>query len=354
MQLSVIIPARNEEDCIGACVASLAVQSGDGFLLGSEWELIVVNDGSSDCTREIAASFAGVTVIDAAELPSGWTGKNNACWAGTEASHGEWLLFTDADTIHEPGNLSRAMYEAKKYNASLLSYSPKQLLNGILQRMVMPLIFSELANVYRPKEVSDPNKRIAAANGQFLLIDRDTYFAVGGHKAIASHVLEDVELAWKVKSSRKKDADGFPEKRNRIVRFRYAADAVSVRMYRTFSQMVEGWTKNLALLFPQPLALVAWRLVDLALLIGLPPLTAGIYIFAFPVAWWKITLLTLLWLRTVVRVYARIAKSNFSAVNCAIAPLGIPIFSWLLWRSWTRKTFGKRVGWKGRSYAMKK
>jgi len=354
LELSVIVPARNEQDCLQGCLASLVAQSCDGFALGSEWELIVVNDGSTDATREIATSFDGVSVMDAPELPAGWTGKNHAVWLAAQASRGKWLLFTDADTIHEPGNLSRALHEAKKYDASLLSYSPRQQVIGLLQRMVMPLIFSELALVYRPKEISDPNKRIAAANGQFLLVERESYFSAGGHKAVADSVLEDVDLAWNIKRSRKLDATGSLEKHGRNIRFRYAADAVSARMYRSFGQMVEGWTKNLGLLFPQPLALAAWRWLDLALLIGLPLLTLWVYLYGMAAYWWAPVILAVLWLRTLLRVYTRIAKSNFSFMDCAIAPLGIPIFTWLLWRSWTRHTFGKRVGWKGRSYPVKK
>jgi hypothetical protein len=220
--------------------------------------------------------------------------------------------------------------------------------------MVMPLVFSELAAVYRPKDVSDPNKRIAAANGQFLLVEREAYFAVGGHKAVAALVLEDVELAWRVKRSKSLDGAGNISSKGRVVRFRYGPDAVSARMYRSFRQMVEGWTKNLALLFPQPLMLAAYRLVDLGLLIGLPPAALFVCVFAMTQYWWAMALvLVVLWLRTLLRVYVRIAKSHFPALDCAIAPLGIPVFCWLLVRSWTRHTIGKRVGWKGRTYPVK-
>jgi len=363
IELSVIVPARNEADCVGECLASLVRQSDVGFVLGkrdgsgnnpdpkngvdTDWELIVVNDGSTDGTREIAESFSGVTVMDAGELPEGWTGKNNAVWRGAQAASGRWLRFTDADTVHEPGDLSRALHEARKYGVAMLSYSPRQQVSGVLQRMVMPLVFSELAAVYKPKDVGDPGKRIAAANGQFLLVERETYFAVGGHKAVAASVLEDVDLAWNIKRSRK--ADG----KARTIRFRYAPDALTTRMYRNFWQMVEGWTKNLALLFPQPLALAAWRMLDLGLLVGLPLIWLWVWLFAMTMYWWAPVVIVVLWLRTLARVYMRIAKSNFAALDCAMAPLGIPIFCWLLVRSWSRHTFGKRVGWKGRSYSVK-
>src|SRR5580704_2267492 len=96
--VSVIVPARNEEECLGACLGSLVGQTGVGF------EIVVVDDGSTDRTREIAESFAGVRVVDAGSLPAGWSGKNNALTAGVRVARSEWLLFTDADTVHRSGS----------------------------------------------------------------------------------------------------------------------------------------------------------------------------------------------------------------------------------------------------------
>ncbi len=116
--MSVIVPARNEETCLGACLESLVAQTGVPF------EIIVVDDHSTDRTREIAQSFPGVRVIEAGPLPEGWTGKNNAVTAGAGEARGQWLLFTDADTQHLPGSLARALAEAKAREVDLLSYSP--------------------------------------------------------------------------------------------------------------------------------------------------------------------------------------------------------------------------------------
>src|SRR6202158_4634647 len=119
--VSVLIPARNEEACLGDCLQSLVSQAGVPF------EIIVVDDHSTDRTREIAQSFPGVRVVDAGPLPQGWTGKNNAVTTGARQAKGEWLLFTDADTIHIPGSLARALAEAQDNNAELISYSPEQI-----------------------------------------------------------------------------------------------------------------------------------------------------------------------------------------------------------------------------------
>jgi glycosyltransferase involved in cell wall biosynthesis len=342
LELTVIVPARNEEECLAACLQSLVSQSEEIFELGRDWELIVVDDHSSDRTAEIARGFAGVTVIEAGKLEAGWTGKTNAVWTAARRARGRWLLFTDADTIHEPGDLGRAIHEARRHKVGVLSYSPRQLVTGLAQRSLMPLVFCELALAYPPARVSDPNSRIAAANGQFLLVEREAYRRLGGHASVADKVLEDVELA-------------FLAKRRRVgLRFRYAEDAVATRMYRSTAAMVEGWTKNLALLFDNALALALWRALDFALLLGLPLLSVALWnahFGAHALTWlgagW---VLGLLWIRTLFRFYARVAKSNFPFVECALAPLGLPLFVLLLYRSWFQHRMLKQVTWKGRSY----
>jgi glycosyltransferase involved in cell wall biosynthesis len=342
LELTVIIPARNEEDCLGACLQSLVSQSEELFELGRDWELIVVDDHSTDRTAEIARSFAGVTVIEAARLEPGWTGKNNAVWTAARRARGRWLLFTDADTIHEPGNLHRAMHEALRHKAGMLSYSPKQIVQGLWQRSLMPLVFCELELAYPPAKVSDPGQRVAAASGEFLLVEREAYRRIGGHTAVAEKMLEGVELA--VLAKRRKVG----------LRFRYADDAISSRMYRSTAAMIDGWTRNLRFLFDNCLALAFWRIIDILLLVALPLLAVAFWnarIFAHSSQWliagW---VLVLLWVRTLFRFYGRVAKSNFAFADCFLAPLGLPLFVALLYRSWFQHRIRKHVTWKGRSY----
>jgi len=342
IELTVIVPARNEEQSIGECLKSLVSQSESVFELGRDWELIVVDDHSTDRTAEIARSVAGVTVMEAAKLEKGWTGKNSAIWTAARKARGKWILFTDADTIHEEGDLHRAMHEAARHKVGMLSYSPRQLVSGVWQRALMPLVFSELSLAYPPAKVSDPNQRVAAANGQFLLVEREAYRKLGGHPSVKDRVLEDVELA-------------FIAKRRRVgLRFRYAPDALSTRMYRTTVAMIEGWTKNLALLFNNAMATALWKALDLVLLVGLPWLALHLWRAQFTFKGWEWLspglVLMLLWARTLFRFYARVAKSNFPFLDCAISPLGLPLFIALLYRSWFKHKVLRQVSWKGRSY----
>ena len=322
------MPARNEEACLGACLLSLGAQTGVGF------EIIVVDDASTDRTREIAQSFPLVRVVDADPPPPGWTGKNNAMAAGATVARGEWLLFTDADTVHLPGSLTRAVAETSQRSAAMLSYSPEQEVHGFWENAVMPVIFAELAATYRPSLVSDPKSPAAAANGQYILISREAYDAIGGHAAVSGSLLEDVALARAVKAS------------GRGIFFRFAGDAVRTRMYRSFAQLREGWTKNLALLFPSPVRLAVLRLTEFLLIAGglAAAVTAALRSHFRPAVATAILAVT---------VYGfllnRIRKAHFSWHANALAPAGLPLFAYLLLRSRLSHNQGS-VRWKGRTY----
>lgn len=326
--VSVVIPARDEEASLGDCLESLVSQTGVLF------EIIVVDDGSTDRTREIAQSFPSVKVVEAPSLPPGWTGKNNAVTAGARTARGRWLLFTDADTVHLPGSLARSVTEAEQRKVALLSYSPEQEVHGLLEKSVMPVIFAELAATYRPSQVSDPRSSAAAANGQYLLISRDAYDAVGGHAAIATSLLEDVELAKNVKKSGRK------------IFFRFGGDAVRTRMYRDFAQLREGWTKNLAVLFSSPVRLAVLRLLEFVLIVGSAAVAVttgsrGRPRIAVTVAILAVVLYALF--------LQRIRRAHFSWDANAVSLFGLPLFSYLLLRSALSYSRGE-VNWKGRHY----
>ena len=327
-EVTVIVPARNEEASLGTCLESLVGQSGLGF------EIVIVDDNSTDRTREIAQSFSNVKVVAAPPLPAGWTGKNHALVSGAKHAHGQWLLFTDADTVHLPGSLARSLAEAKRHGAALLSYSPQQEVRGFWERAIMPVIFAELARTYSPSRVSDPKSDVAAANGQYLLVLREAYDAVGGHAGLAENLLEDVALARAVKRSGRK------------IYFRYGGDAVRTRMYRSFAQLREGWTKNLAMLFSRPLQLALLRLLEFGLITsgGALAVTAAIrrepYVLLLAGA--EAAALYAMFLR-------RIRTAHFSWSSNLLAFFGLPVFSYLLWRSQLCHKQGSVV-WKGRVY----
>ncbi len=321
--LSVIIATRNDAESIRQCLDSLARQSEDDFSLGHDWELVVVDRGSTDATRQIANEFAGVTVLDAPVPPVGWTWKTNAFWFAAQQARGKWLLFIAPNTVHETGDLRRAMHEAERYKVALLSYRPRQLVRGFLQRALMTLIFADLAQTYPPRLVNLPDSPVAAADGRFLLIQRDVYLRIGGHKAVHDSVIEDMELAQRCKQSRE------------ALRLRFAPDAFSATVVQPLGAICDGWKRNLAALFPDALSRGLWKLFQTALLFGLPLLAVWLYLTVArtPVIW-----AVGLWWAWRVRIhYANAAKAHFPLADTVLSPVAIPLFSWLLVDSWMQK-----------------
>jgi glycosyltransferase involved in cell wall biosynthesis len=327
LEVSIIVPARDEESSLGACLESLTTQAGVAF------EIIVVDDGSSDRTREIAQSFAGVRLISAGPLPIGragknWTGKNSALVAGAKQARAPWLLFTDADTVHQPGSLKRALEEAKREQADLFSYSPEQVVVTFAERAVMPVVFAELAAKYPLHKVREQNSAVVAANGQYVLVRRQVYDAVGGHFGVATEILEDVALARLFRNA------------GRRVYFRYGGDAVRTRMYRSWPQLREGWTKNLALLFPHPerlalQSLLFWTTAWLSMAVAVSGAFSRHYLWILSAAVWLL-------------LYRRIRAAHFTTGNNLLAILfGVPMFAYLLRRSKQAHERGQ-VSWKGR------
>lgn len=228
--ITAIVPARDEEAVIAACVESLAKQQ-------ELTDVVVVNDQSSDQTgaivRDLATRIAKLQLLETQAPPPGWVGKNNALVFGARNATSDWLLFTDADVELEEGAMTRALQIAEENRAELVSLSPQQITEKWYEKALIPFVFCRLARRFSYAAVNDPKSAAAAANGQFLLIKREVYEAIGGHARFASDVLEDVALATAVKAA------GYR------LWFGSGKGIVRARMYRTFGAMWEGWTKNL-------------------------------------------------------------------------------------------------------------
>lgn len=329
--VDVVIPARNEEDCIGRCLASLVSQQGIDF------RITVVDDSSNDRTREIAESFPGVRVLSVEDPPPGILGKSNALITGVRGSMAKWLLFTDADTAHYPGSLAAAVREAEERKVDLLSYSPEQEASSLPEKALMPLVFADLVRTYPSERINNPADPAVAANGQYILVRRTVYEVLGGHQVVGGNFLEDVELARIFKVSGHK------------IWFRYGAGMVQTRMYRSFRAMCEGWTKGLTLLFSDPLVLAARRSLEF-LVIVLSLLSALAVLARREFALGLVLLAIGLFLYG--SFLLRIRRAHFPWLDNFMALFGLPLFVSLLLRSYIHTNMRGEVTWKGRKYGQ--
>jgi len=231
-EISIIVPARNEARQIEQCVRSLLAQDYPHF------EIIVVDDRSEDDTAAIVARIANedprVRLIAGEALPSGWVGKPWALHQGARHASGEWLLFTDADTKHEPGATSASLGYARAHNLDVLSVLTDQVMVTPAERIFLPSVLWTIAfAIGSLAAINDPARKNALFNGQYVLARRRAYEAIGGHEAVRNEIAEDLELARRFKS------DG---------RFRTALvngnGLVHVRMYRSFGELWQGFVKN--------------------------------------------------------------------------------------------------------------
>jgi len=295
----------------------------------------VVDDESTDGTAQVLAGLAAVEpklrVLDAGPLPAGWVGKNHAAWLGAERATGQWLLFTDADAVHLPGSAARALSDADQHGAAVISYSPAQEMRTWWERALIPFIYCRLSQLYPYAAVNDPDSPRAAANGQYLLIRRDAYQAIGGHAAVCGEVLEDVALARRAKEA------------GLTLRFSSGEEVARVRMYTTFGAMWEGWTKNLSPLVVQARQGVTRELFSVIPWIPLVCLTLAPRHLIFGA-------LALLLLAGRHASYAALLRRNRFPVSGVIYySVAMPLYCAVLMVSDLDYARGK-VRWKGREY----
>jgi chlorobactene glucosyltransferase len=343
-QISVIIPARNEEVNIARVVQSLASQQGIR-------EILVVDDQSADRTGEILADLKPrvplLRTLRVEALPEGWLGKTHAAFQGAREAAGDWLLFTDADTQHLPGSLAELLRRAQDERADLLSVSPGQETPTWWEKSVIPLVYVKLESLFRFGEISDPQSPVAAANGQYVLVRRDVYERSGGHEAVKSEILEDVELARRIKA------------RGGKLLFLPGARWVRTRMYHSFGEMWRGWTKNLYLLYDGNSRRIVCAVASLWLLDFVPVvalLAACLWVVMARTAGWGMLAALGLFVIALGRQwnYGRaLVRLGFDAGLTTYHPIGAALLGGLLLASLRAYRGAREIEWKGRHYAAK-
>ena len=337
--VSVLIPARDEEANIEACLESLQKQDYPNF------EVLVLDDNSSDNTANIVDRI-GVTdnrvqLFRGEPLPEGWAGKPFACYQLAEKAKGSWLLFVDADTIHAPHMLRSVLALALKFNTSLLSGFPRQLATSLPQKIAIPVLYFVIMSwfplwwLHRSKK---PKPSLAI--GQFLLFPREEYWQIGGHKAVKSRILEDVWLGVEI---------------NRHGGRHIAVDlspVVACHMYRSIGAMWEGfikWIYSVAAL--SRVALVGLLVAGYAFFLA--PfywLWNDLFVVAAPTGWRHIVIFQV----AVIIAMRWLVDKRFKepAVSAFLHPFG---FSFLMLTSLyagSRQVVGAGVRWKKRLYSQ--
>ncbi|MBI5528474.1 MAG: glycosyltransferase [Deltaproteobacteria bacterium] len=346
--VSVIVPARNEEENIEQCVRSLLAMDYPCF------EVVVADDHSSDRTASIVTRMAAaddrLRLVDVPDLPAGWTGKNWAVHSAVaNVSHDTvWFMFTDADTVHEKQSLSTTMRFAEERGLDMLSLYPKVVCETFWEKALLPNVGAMITLFNSPTHVNDRLRRDDAfANGQYILIRRDSYAAAGGNDLVKNCVLEDVALARNMKHA------GFR------IYLGYGERLFGTRMYRRFPDFVEGWTKNIFLILDRrwtrvasvvllsiglswiPLLSFAWGVASLAAGVeNLPAWHFPVLLGAYPLA-----VAFQMTLRKLGRAYP---------LHAFLAPIGSFVTSWLVIRSAALITLRRGVTWKGRRYVEAK
>ncbi len=345
--ISVCVPARNEERNIRACVEAILTQDYPNF------EVIVLEDRSIDATGEILRSLAvhndKLKVISGSDLPKGWAGKPHALFQASKAARGEWLCFVDADTFLSPSTLSSCYTKAIETKADMFTIMTFQIMGSFWEKVVMPIVMTALSVGFSPRKVNDPKSKDAIANGQFILIKRSVYDAIGGHESVKDQIVEDKAISEQVKWN------GY----RLIVANGYSI--VKTRMYTSLPEMWEGWTKNIYLgLSDRPSLMLlgafgALILLVVALFLPLWPLL-GIFWYLQGGSWLALAIIfesLILW-AIVIYVRARIAIGmGISAWYAFTLPLGAAVFAAMMITSTWKVISGKGVTWKGRIYSQK-
>jgi hypothetical protein len=319
--VAVLLPLRDEAHRVEPCLRALLGQRGVPNL-----ELLALDDNSTDGTADLVRAVGGVRLLAGAPLPDGWLGKPFACHQLAAATAAQTLVFVDADVVLAPDAVASAVACAEQFD--MLSAYPRIVATGLGQRLAQPLLqWSWLA--FAPLRAMERSARpaLAAAGGQFMVLRRAAYERAGGHAAVRDKVLDDIELARAVKRAGGRIA------------LADASALATCRMYRSWGELVNGYTKSLWAAFGSPAGAVAvvaglvavYVLPLLGWMFGPLALAAGVAGYACGV---------------LSRVVAARATGGRAWPDALGHPVSVVLFGWLVWRSYRRRG---QATWKGRS-----
>ena len=337
--MSILIPARNEEENIKRCIISLTKQDYENI------EILVLDDNSTDDTARIVLELSQkdprIKLYSGEPLKKGWLGKSYACWQLSKYAKGDYLIFTDADTLHFPNSISSSVACLLRYNLDALSVFPKEITVTLHERMIVPfgkymiLSFVPLYLIRKSKSVL-----FCTAIGQFMLFKREVYKKIGGHKSIKSKVIEDIMLSKQVKRCGYKFMifDG--------------RSSLYCRMYKNFREVVRGHSRTIFAAFDYNIYIITIAII----------LMSAIFLFPFimlPVGIlfdWPAILINLIILQIIIILIPKIIFSirfKCKAVDIILHPISMVYLIYIAINSIFNTKIGMGVNWKGRIYDVR-
>ncbi len=336
--VSVLIPARNEEDAIGTSV-SAALQS-----VGVELEVVVLDDHSDDDTAQVVKALAHgdsrVRLVEAPSLPEGWCGKQHACWRLAQAARHPILVFLDADVRLVPEGLARMAGFLESTGADLASGIPRQETVGLLEKLLIPQVYFILLGflpIYYMRRTRLP--RFAAGCGQLFITTRTAYERSGGHAAIRTTLHDGIKLPRAYRAAGLQ-TDLFD-----------ATDLAVCRMYQSAGALWNGLAKNAGealgspgLIVPMSAVLLGGQVLPLALL-GMGMASVG-----GPWPGWTLLLSAAAVAAAYYPRLAAVGQFRQSLLGALLHPVGIVLLVAIQWYAWACKQLGRPASWKGRMY----
>ena len=347
-RVSVIVPARNEQETIERALKSLLALDYDNY------EVIAVNDRSTDRTGEILdelsnsadqrlpypsgsstdGSNARLKVVHHNELPPGWLGKTHAMWTAANQANGEWLLFTDADVIFKPESLRRALVYAESEPADHVVLFPRMIMKRPGEYMMIAFFQTMFMFGHRPWKVADPSTNDHMGVGAFNLVRRRVYDAVGTYQALRMEVLDDMKLGKVVKKS------GFAQRNV------FGGDLISIRWARGATGIVNNLTKN----FFAVLSFQWWRTLLSAF--GLAFLNFGPFLGIFLAHGWARVPYAVA-LGSMFLIYVGISlRSSVPPYYFFLHPVSTTLFIYTLLRSTFLTLWNDGIEWRGTKYPL--
>jgi chlorobactene glucosyltransferase len=336
--VSILIPARNEEDKIAACLESLCKQDYPFY------EILVLDDNSTDNTagvvNKLAVKDKHLKLVSGAPLPEGWSGKNYACYQLAKEAKGDWLLFVDADTIHAPHMLKGVIALALESNTSLLSGFPRQIAETPVMKLFTPTWYFILMTWCPLWLMQNSKKNLPSiAIGQFMLFSRREYWRIGGHESVKSKVLEDIWLGVEVhKHGGKHIAVDL-------------SDVVFCKMYDNFRGIWHGLTRSV----------YAVAEISMIALVFLMIFATVCYLIPFYSLWHEFLYIDssnlmkaiIIFQLATIYLMRRLADRRFDSNSIAsviLHPVGILFLLSVVTNSMARKIAGTGISWKERLY----